>query len=102
MGGSGKTGLEREAARPAWRRASICNGGECVEVASAGDGILLRHSTYPDTEVTVSGAEWRAFVAGVKAGEFDDLAGATSQLRSGASRPPASDVARRSPTGDVI
>lgn len=58
-----------------WRRSSAAAGGEAVEIAvlPAGD-VLLR-----TTASSAAGApplrytpeEWRAFLAGVRAGEFD-------------------------------
>jgi hypothetical protein len=61
----------------AWRTSSFSgdNGGNCVEVAPTGDDtIAVRHSKDPDGPViTYTRSEFRAFVAGVKADEFDDL-----------------------------
>jgi uncharacterized protein DUF397 len=58
----------------AWRRASFRANGECVEVAVQDGKILLRDSKDPRRGVQrYSTAEWRAFVSGIKAGEFDDL-----------------------------
>jgi hypothetical protein len=45
---------------------------DCVEVSSDDEGVGVRDSknrTAPALRFTT--AEWRAFVAGVKAGEFD-------------------------------
>jgi Domain of unknown function (DUF397) len=63
----------REAARSGWRRASICAGGECVEVAAANGRVQIRNSTDPSVAVTVFPADWRVFIEAVKAGEFDDF-----------------------------
>jgi hypothetical protein len=61
-------------AQPAWRRASLCAGGECVEVAQWSGAIMLRDSTQPrGTVLHCTGAEWRSLVAGIKAGSFDGL-----------------------------
>jgi hypothetical protein len=50
---------------------SACEGGSCVEVASA-DIVLVRDSKDPEGPVlTFTRAEWEAFIQGVKAGEFD-------------------------------
>ncbi|MEM8922310.1 MAG: DUF397 domain-containing protein [Actinomycetota bacterium] len=60
----------------AWRKASFSgNNAACVEVADAGDDILVRNSKRP-TEGTLAftRAEMDAWIAGCKAGEFDDLA----------------------------
>jgi len=56
-----------------WRRSSRCADTSCAEVASAPDGILLRSSEQPDVVVSLTPAEWTAFLAGVKAGDFDEL-----------------------------
>jgi hypothetical protein len=59
-------------------RSSFCAAGDCIEVreSPAFPGRLdLRHvlqGTHP-SGMGVSRAEWVAFVAGVKAGEFDHL-----------------------------
>ncbi len=60
-----------------WRKASFSNaGGNCVEVAALADGrVAVRNSKAPAAGVVwVSRAEMRAWLAGIKAGEFDDLA----------------------------
>jgi hypothetical protein len=57
-----------------WRISTRSGGGNCVEVASDGNMIAFRHSKRPDAEVIwYSAAEFTAFVAGVKDGEFDDF-----------------------------
>jgi hypothetical protein len=49
------------------------NGGNCVEVAHTPAGVLVRdtkqHGAGPVLDFTP--AEWRAFIAGVRDGEFD-------------------------------
>ena len=58
-----------------WRKSSFSgSSGTCVEIADAVDGVMVRNSTRPD-DVTLAftRAELAAFVAGCKAGEFDDL-----------------------------
>ena len=64
----------------AWRKSSFSGnggsgGGECVEVAPLADGgVAVRHSREPDGVVLrFTRAEIEAWVAGCKAGEFDDL-----------------------------
>jgi hypothetical protein len=63
-----------EPTRLAWHKSTHSGGtgGNCVEVAPLADGgRALRDSKHPDGPVLYfSGAEWRAFVAGVSAGEF--------------------------------
>ncbi|GLW96992.1 DUF397 domain-containing protein [Microtetraspora sp. NBRC 16547] len=58
-----------------WRKSSRSggNGGQCVEVASNLPGVIaVRDSKDPDgPRLLFTPAEWRAFVDGVKDGEFD-------------------------------
>jgi Domain of unknown function (DUF397) len=56
-----------------WQRARSCGNGECVEVASDGDAIVIRDSKNPALNLRYTRQEWRAFVLGVKAGDFDKL-----------------------------
>ena len=49
---------------------SFCVGGECVAVAAPADGVVVR-STVSGAELSFTDAEWAAFVAGVRNGEFD-------------------------------
>jgi len=56
-----------------WRKSERSNnGGNCVEVATNLPGIVaVRDSKDADgPALTVSPAEWSAFLAGVRAGEF--------------------------------
>lgn len=54
------------------RVSSFCSGGDCVEVARLAHGSIRVTSTRePTRELVYTPAEWDAFVAGVKAGEFD-------------------------------
>jgi hypothetical protein len=54
-----------------WMRSSACNNNGCVEVSIDGD-VKIRDSKLSDSpELTYTADEWRAFVAGVKNGEFD-------------------------------
>lgn len=57
-----------------WRKSSFTNGS-CVEVAAYGDGrIAVRNSKRPAEGFLLYDAdEWKAFLAGVHNGEFDDL-----------------------------
>jgi hypothetical protein len=49
-------------------------GGACVEVRAVNGGIRMRDSKDPDgAQLSFSPAEWAAFLAGVRDGEFDDL-----------------------------
>ena len=56
-----------------WRKATFCAAGECVEISRQDDRIVLRNSALPRAVVRYTPEEWRAFVAGLRAGEFDDL-----------------------------
>ncbi|MPZ64502.1 MAG: DUF397 domain-containing protein [Pseudonocardiaceae bacterium] len=67
----------RDLLEAAWRTSSFSNGtGACVEVAPLDDGrIAMRNSKTPDAGVVFfTRAEMDAYIKGVKAGEFDDLA----------------------------
>lgn len=60
-----------------WRKASASNpSGDCVEVAALdGGAVAVRNSREPHGPALVyTPAEIAAFLAGAKAGEFDDLA----------------------------
>ena len=60
--------------QPAWRKASFCASGECVEVAQRDSVIILRDSVQPHGSMLHYAArEWRSFVRNIKTGEFDDL-----------------------------
>jgi hypothetical protein len=67
----------QEPAGVAWHISthSINGGGECVEARPLADGserVAVRHSRRPDAEVIIyTRAEWEAFLAGVRDGEFD-------------------------------
>lgn len=48
----------------------------CIEVTTDPDDentILIRETEYPDAVVKTSRANWDAFVAGVKSGDFDNV-----------------------------
>jgi hypothetical protein len=61
----------------AWHISSFSadGGGNCVEAGPLSDGterIAVRHSKHADGPVILyTRAEWEAFTAGVRAGEFD-------------------------------
>jgi hypothetical protein len=58
--------------RAVWRSAPGDTKGSRVEVAFVDDLIGLRNGADPDSPVLVfTQAEWDAFVAGAKDGEFD-------------------------------
>ncbi|MFG3495294.1 DUF397 domain-containing protein [Streptomyces sp. NPDC047928] len=57
-----------------WRKSSFSDAaGNCIELAARDGHILVRESDEPDVIVTTSPQKLRAFLAGAKAGEFDDL-----------------------------
>ncbi|MFF3595640.1 DUF397 domain-containing protein [Kitasatospora indigofera] len=57
-----------------WRKSSYSGAnGDCVELAEAGTVSYVRDSKDPEGPALVFAAEaWGAFVAGVKADEFQD------------------------------
>jgi hypothetical protein len=60
-----------------WRKSSASNpSGNCVEVTALADGgVAMRNSRDPDGPALVyTRSEMAAFLAGVRNGEFDDLA----------------------------
>lgn len=57
-----------------WRFSSVCDGGACVMVARHGDSVVLGNTSQPDGPVYIyTRAEWGAFLAGAKLGDFDDI-----------------------------
>jgi len=57
-----------------WRRASFCQGGECVEVSISAHIVKVRDSKDRSSGgpvLSYTTDEWRAFTQGVRAGEFD-------------------------------
>jgi Domain of unknown function (DUF397) len=56
-----------------FRVSSFCSYGSCVEVGRSDDGTVLVRDTKDGAQqaLAFTGEEWAAFVAGVKAGEFD-------------------------------
>ncbi|GII31049.1 DUF397 domain-containing protein [Planotetraspora mira] len=58
-----------------WRTASRCTGGNCVEVATAGEIVAVRDSKDPEGPVLVyTASEWSEFAAKVRKGQYDRLA----------------------------
>jgi len=57
-----------------WRISSWCAAGDCVAVARLPTGDVLVTDTKDPLgpQLRFDASEWRAFVAGVRAGEFDD------------------------------
>ncbi|HEY3867219.1 MAG TPA: DUF397 domain-containing protein [Actinocrinis sp.] len=66
--------MKRETNAGGWFKSSFCKPGpnECVEVAIGPDEIGVRDSKdRSGGRLTFTRAEWTAFLAGVRAGEFD-------------------------------
>jgi hypothetical protein len=61
-----------------WRKSTFSGGqgGDCVEIAALpGGNAAVRDSKHPANPALIfTRAEIRAWILGVKAGEFDDLA----------------------------
>jgi hypothetical protein len=63
-----------QAESPAFRRASFCASGECVEVAQRDGMIILRDSTQPrGIMLHYAASDFEAFVRRVRAGRLDNL-----------------------------
>jgi len=73
MDGSETVRWRQALARAVWRKPRTCSSGECVEVASVDGKLGLRSSQEPQLTLLFTDAEWREFVHGVKAGDFDNL-----------------------------
>jgi hypothetical protein len=58
-----------------WQKATASGTGGCVEVAATSDGgVAVRDSKKPEGAVLwYTAYEWQCFLAGAKAGEFDEL-----------------------------
>ena len=57
-----------------WTRPVDCDTNTCVEVGRGdGGGVLVRNSTAPADVIWISDAEWRAFVADIRAGERGNI-----------------------------
>lgn len=58
-----------------WLTSRLCESGACVGVARQGEFVLIGDTGNPEAPVSrFTSQEWSAFVAGVKLGDFDDLA----------------------------
>jgi len=56
-----------------WHTGRPCDHGGCVEIAVAGEEVLVRSSVNPGLLISLSRDEWREFLAGAKEGLFDHL-----------------------------
>jgi len=55
-----------------WKKSSLCESACCLEVAVVGNKFAVRDSKQNNSPILFfSKNEWKAFVAGVKKGEFD-------------------------------
>ena len=56
-----------------WHKASLCQTGECVEVAATQDGtVIMRSSSQPDAGyVSFTPEDFSLFLKRAKAGAFD-------------------------------
>jgi Domain of unknown function (DUF397) len=55
-----------------WRKSEFCGSSACVEVAAGNGAYFVRDSKNPDGPLLAfDNAEWSAFLAGVRAGNFD-------------------------------
>ena len=67
----------------AWRKASRCANGACVEVARAPDIVHVRNAGDQDgSELTFTTGAWTDFLAGIRAGDFDGRSGPVSGERA--------------------
>lgn len=58
---------------PQWKKSTRCDnsGPNCVEVLNTDGVVSVRNSQRPTVMTSFDRDEWKTFVAGVKAGEFD-------------------------------
>ncbi len=55
-----------------WHKSSRCESSGCVEVAAAGQQIMVRDSKDQNSPIlTFSQAAWADFVDGLRAGDFE-------------------------------
>jgi hypothetical protein len=55
-----------------WTKSTASGSSGCVEVARAGEMVLVRDSKNPsESALKFSEAEWMAFLVGARAGEFN-------------------------------
>jgi Domain of unknown function (DUF397) len=63
--------------KAAWITSRACNNSACVQVAHLPGGMVAVRDSKDTAKAAhvFDGSEWSAFVAGVKAGEFDSPVG---------------------------
>ena len=55
-----------------WHRSSLCQTGECVDIAKYNDTVVMRSSAHPESGyVYLTPEEFGHFLGAAKAGEFD-------------------------------
>jgi hypothetical protein len=55
-----------------WHRSSFCQTGECVEIATCNDTVVIRSSAHPESGyIYLTPEELGHFLRAVKAGKFD-------------------------------
>lgn len=55
-----------------WRKSTLSESGNCVEVTRTSEGIAVRDSKDPNGALlTFTLSEWSAFLGGVRGGEFE-------------------------------
>lgn len=58
-----------------WQISSFCDGGQCIMVARQDESVLIGNTKNPEAPVSeFTTDEWRQFLAGVKLGDFDNIA----------------------------
>ena len=67
--------MDTTSTSPTWIKSSLSfSNGQCVEVAGDGATVLVRDSKNPGgPRLRFTRAEWQAFLAGARGGEFDHL-----------------------------
>jgi hypothetical protein len=54
-----------------WMVSEACGIGACIEIQHDGEFVNIRLTGDPETILRATAAEWVAFVAGAKMGQFD-------------------------------
>jgi uncharacterized protein DUF397 len=58
-----------------WRVSRTCDTGACIKVARKGESVMIGSTvSSADLVIGFTAEEWRHFVAGVKLGDFDEIA----------------------------
>lgn len=70
---AGGTVVGESAGEPRWHAGMPCDHGACLEIAALGEAVMVRSSLAPSLTITISRAEWQAFLAGAKEGLFDHI-----------------------------